>query len=271
MSSPRPTWKGLLQISLVRIPIKVFPATESSTAISLNQLHSTCRNRITQKKWCAGCNREVPTSEIVKGYEFESGKYVELLDDELDALKTESTRVIDLVQFPLASDLRHALIAGSYTIQPDGPVAAYQLAVVRAGLDDRIGIGKVALYGREYLVAVALPWLYTLHWPAEMRALPDAATPATSTEDVILAERVIALFDGPLNLDAFTNEADDGKRRLIAAKIAGEEYVVPTLPDAPAVKTLQEQLRASLDAVKATRARPIGKMTTLARKHRQAS
>ncbi len=63
----RATWKGYLKISLVNIPVKVFPATEASGAISFNQLHGECQTRIQQKRWCPNCNREVPNSEIVKG------------------------------------------------------------------------------------------------------------------------------------------------------------------------------------------------------------
>ena len=67
----RATWKGVLKISLVNIPIKVFPATESSGSISFNQLHGECQTRIQQKKWCPTCNREVSQSVLVKGYELE--------------------------------------------------------------------------------------------------------------------------------------------------------------------------------------------------------
>ena len=69
----RPTWKGYLKISLVNIPIKVFPATETAGSISFNQLHGECQTRIQQKRWCPKCEREVPNTEIVKGYEFEKG------------------------------------------------------------------------------------------------------------------------------------------------------------------------------------------------------
>ena len=95
----RATWKGFLKISLVNIPIKVFPATESSGTISFNQLHGECQTRIQQKRWCPHCNREVPNSEIVKGYEFDKGRYVVLSEEDFDKVRPESTRVIDLVQF----------------------------------------------------------------------------------------------------------------------------------------------------------------------------
>src|SRR6202521_102607 len=95
----RATWKGFLKISIVNIPIKVLPATESSGTISFNQLHAECQTRIQQKRWCPYHNREVPTSEIVKGYEFEKGRYVVLSEEDFDKVRPESTRVIDLVQF----------------------------------------------------------------------------------------------------------------------------------------------------------------------------
>src|SRR5262249_11528386 len=74
----RATWKGHLEISMVTIPIKVFPATESSATISFNQLHGECNTRIQQKRWCPKCEREVPNTDLVKGYEYEKGQYVVL-------------------------------------------------------------------------------------------------------------------------------------------------------------------------------------------------
>ncbi len=95
----RPTWRGFLKVSLVNIPIKVFPASESGAAISFNQLHGECKTRIQQKRWCPTCDREVPNSEIVKGYEFEKGRWVVVTDEDFAKVRPESTRVIDLVQF----------------------------------------------------------------------------------------------------------------------------------------------------------------------------
>src|SRR5581483_7271439 len=90
----RPTWKGFLKISLVSIPIKVFPATESSGSLAFHQLHEACRSRIQQKRWCPRCNREVAHTEIVKGYEFEKGRYVVLTEEDFDKVRPPSTRVI---------------------------------------------------------------------------------------------------------------------------------------------------------------------------------
>src|SRR5256885_7082587 len=150
----RATWKGFLKISLVNIPIKVFPATESSATISFNQLHAECKTRIQQKRWCPECSREVPSSEIVKGYEFEKGQYVVLEEEDFDKVRPESTRVIDLVQFADDSAIDPMYVDRAYYLAPDGGIASDAFAVMREGMKGKVGVGKLALYGREYLVAV---------------------------------------------------------------------------------------------------------------------
>ena len=95
----RPTWKGYLKISLVNIPIKVFPATDTGATLSFNQLHAECQTRIQQKRWCPHCEREVPNTDIVKGYEFEKGRYVVVGDEDVEKVRVESTRVINLERF----------------------------------------------------------------------------------------------------------------------------------------------------------------------------
>ncbi|MEO8682436.1 MAG: Ku protein, partial [Vicinamibacterales bacterium] len=95
----RPTWKGYIKVSLVNIPVKVYPATESSATISFNQLHAECQTKIQQKKWCPHCEREVTQAELVKGYEFEKGRWVVVEEEDIAKVKTESTKVINLLQF----------------------------------------------------------------------------------------------------------------------------------------------------------------------------
>ena len=130
----RATWKGYLKISLVNIPIKVFPATESSGSISFNQLHAECQTRIQQKKWCPHCEREVPNTEIVKGYEFEKGRYVVMSEEDIEKVRPESTRVIDLVQFADAAALDPMYVDRTYYLAPDGGMAADAFAVMRDGM-----------------------------------------------------------------------------------------------------------------------------------------
>ena len=258
--SVRSTWKGFLKISLVNIPIKVFPATESSGSISFNQLHAECQTRIQQKKWCPHHNREVPNSEIVKGYEFDKGRYVIMSDEDIEKVRPESTRVIDLVQFSDAASLDPMFVDRTYYLAPDGGVAADAFAVMREGMQGKVGIGKLALYGREYLVTVR-PFergivMHTLHHAAEMRGI-DAidelrSVPATvKPEEMKLARQVIQTFEQPLNLADYKDEYREGLQRIIDAKVAGEEIVATTAEAPPKVVNLMDALRKSLDTVSA--------------------
>jgi len=83
----RSTWKGYLKISLVNIPIKVFPATDAGATLSFNQLHAACQTRIQQKRWCPKCEVEVPNTDIVKGCEFEKGRYVVMNEEDIEKVR----------------------------------------------------------------------------------------------------------------------------------------------------------------------------------------
>ena len=263
--APRPTWKGYLKVSLVNIPVKVFPATESAATISFNQLHAECQTRIQQKRWCSHCEREVPHSEIVKGYEFEKGRYVVVQDEDIQKVRVESTRVIDLAQFTDETSIDPIYVDRAYYLAPDGPVAADAFAVMREGMAGKAGIGKVALYGREYLVAVRPQKkglvMYTLHHDAEIRSIDDVeelnSVPSkVKPEEMKLAKQVVATFDSELNLKDYKDEYREGLRKIIDAKIAGEEIVATDVPDPPKVVDLMEALRRSLNSVSTEKKKP---------------
>src|SRR5712672_3112029 len=171
----RPTWKGYLKISLVNIPVKVFPATDAGATLSCNQLHARCQTRIQMKRWCPHCEEEVPNTDIVKGFEFEKGKYVVVDDEDFDKVRVESTRVINLETFTDADSIDPIYLERPYYLAPDGPVAKQAFAVIREGMKGKAGIGKVALYGREYLIKVQPREkglvMYTLRHANEIRSM----------------------------------------------------------------------------------------------------
>jgi DNA end-binding protein Ku len=254
----RPTWKGYLKVSLVTIPVKVFPATESAATLSFNQLHAECQTRIQQKRWCPHCEREVANTELAKGYEFEKGRYVVVSDEDMQKVRVESTRVIDLAQFTDESAIDPIYVDRAYYLAPDGPMAASAFAVMRDGMIGKAGIGKVALYGREYLVAIRPQKkglvMYTLHHDAEIRSIDQieelSSLPAkVKPEEMKLAKQVISTFDGDLNLKDYKDEYKEGLRKIIDAKISGEEIVAPEIQEPPKVVDLMEALRRSLDSV----------------------
>jgi DNA end-binding protein Ku len=257
----RPTWKGYLKISLVNIPVKVFPATDAGATLSFNQLHAECQTRIQQKRWCPHCEREVPNTDIVKGFEFEKGRYVVIDEEDIEKVRVDSTRVINLERFTDADAIDPIYLERPYYLAPDGPIAKEAFAVIREGMKGKAGIGKVALYGREYLVKVQPRErglvMYTLRHASEIRRMdaiddladmPDTMKPA----EVKLAAQVIGTFEGEVDLETYRDEYQDGLRAIIDAKVEGREIVAQEVEAPPKVVNLMEALRKSLDSISAT-------------------
>ena len=270
----RPTWTGFLKVSLVMVPVRVFPATDSAVAVRFNQLHAECQTRIQQKKWCPTCDRQVDKTEIVKGYEFEKGRYVVVEDDDIAKARPESTRIINLLRFADVESIDPIYVERPYYLAPDGKVAADAFAVLREALRGKAGIGKLALYGREYLVAVQPRerglMMFTLRQASEIRQMSaidelDQLPDQVSEAEVSLARQVIGNFEGELALEEFTDEYQAELRRIIDAKIAGEEVVVAA-EEAPAkVVNLMDALRKSLDSVSASKKKPAKAKRTASR------
>jgi DNA end-binding protein Ku len=261
----RPTWKGYLKISLVTIPIKVFPATDAGATLSFNQLHAECQTRIQQKRWCPHCEREVPNTDIVKGYEFEKGRYVVMDEEDIEKVRVDSTRVINLEKFTTDSAIDPIYLERPYYLAPDGPVASEAFAVVREGMEGMAGIGKVALYGREYLVKVQPRErgliMYTLRHTEEIRAMDGidelGQMPAkVKADEVKLARQVMSTFEGELDFKAYRDEYQDGLREIINAKVEGREIVAPEVEAPPKVVNLMDALRRSLDSISASKKKP---------------
>jgi DNA end-binding protein Ku len=261
----RPTWKGYLKISLVNIPVKVFPATDAGATLSFNQLHGECQTRIQQKRWCPKCEREVANTDLVKGYEFEKGRYVIVDEEDIAKVRVESTRVISLEKFTDEGEVDPIYLERPYYLAPDGPVAKDAFAVIREGMKGKAGIGKVALYGREYLVKVQPREqgliMYTLRHASEIRSMsaideladmPSSVKPA----EVQLARQVIGTFEGDVDYDSYRDDYQVGLREIIDAKIEGREVVVPEIEAPPKVVNLMEALRKSLDTISAAKKTP---------------
>ena len=286
----RPTWKGYIKVSLVTIPVRVYPATESSATISFNQLHAECQTKIQQKKWCSTCEREITSAEVVKGYEFQKGRWVVMDEEDIAKVKTESSKVINLLQFTDADAIDPMYVDKAYYLAPEGPMAADAYSVMREGMQGKAGIGKVAIHGREYLVAVKPHKqgmvMYTLHHAAEIRTIDQIeelreVRGQVNPAEMKLARQVIESIEGDLNLSDYKDEYQEGLRAIIEAKVAGEEFVAPEESAPPKVVDLMEALRKSLDQVsrgkkktaKADQAETVKKVTNIksAAKKRKAS
>jgi DNA end-binding protein Ku len=254
----RPTWKGYLKISLVNIPVRVFPATDAAATVSFNQLHRECRTRIQQKRWCPTCQTEVPNTDLVKGYEFEKGQYVVLEEEDIAKVRPESTRVISIMQFADAKLIDPVYVERPYYLAPDGNVAAEAFAVMREGMAGKAAIGKLALYGREYLVAIQPREnglvMYTMRHAKEVRAMSDIdefkyVPSKIKPDEIRLAKQVIGNFETGGDLTQYEDDYQNELRKMIDAKIAGKEIVAPKEEAPPKVVNLMDALRQSLERV----------------------
>jgi DNA end-binding protein Ku len=262
----RPTWKGYLKISLVNIPVKVFPATDAAATLSFNQLHGECRTRIQQKRWCPQCQREVPNTDIVKGFEFEKGRYVVVDEEDIEKVRVESTRVINLEKFTDDTAIDPIYLERAYYLAPDGAVAREAFAVIREGMTGKAGIGKVALYGREYLVKVQPREkglvMYTLRHANEIRSMEAIEELAdmpqkVKPDEIKLARQVIGTFEGDVDFASYRDDYQVGLREIIDAKIEGREIVAQEIEAPPKVVNLMDALRRSLDTISTTRKKPV--------------
>jgi DNA end-binding protein Ku len=258
----RPTWKGYLKISLVNIPIKVFPATDAAATIGFNQLHAECQTKIQQKRWCPTCAKEVPNTDLVKGYEFEKGRWIVVDEEDMQKVHVESTKVINLEQFTDDAEIDPIYLERPYYLAPDGPAARESFAVIREGMKGKAGIGKMAIHGREYLVKVQPREqglvMYTLRHAAEIRSMQEIEElgdmPSTiKPEEIKLAQQVMGTFEGDVDFESYKDEYQVGLREIIDAKIEGREIVTPEIEAPPKVVNLMEALRKSLDTIGANK------------------
>lgn len=248
------------------IPIRVYPATNAGAEIHFNQLHRLCQTRIQYRKWCSHCDRAVANDEIVKGYEFERGRYVELEEDDIATVRPESTRVVNLSKFADASAIDPLLVDTPYYLAPDGKVAAESFAVMREALQGKAAIGTVAFHGRERLVAIeprekALV-MFTLRRATEIRTIGaidelEEVPDTTKAEEVALAKKVMGGFESEVDFSEYKDTYEAALREMIDKKIAGQEIVQTQEEERPArVVNLMDALRRSLDQVSAQKKKP---------------
>lgn len=151
----RAYWKGQIRLALVSIPIEVYPATRSGASISFHQIHEPSGKRIRYEKVAPGVG-PVDRDEIIKGYEVSRGNYVLLDEDEIEAVKIESRKTLELVQFVEAHEIDVLYYEKPYFVVPADDLAEEAYAVLRDALRStgKIGLGQLAVRGREQLVSI---------------------------------------------------------------------------------------------------------------------
>jgi len=257
---PRPGrayWKGFLRLSLVSIPVEVFTAVEAAASISLNQIHKPTGRRINYTKTVKGVGA-IDTADIVKGYEVDKDVYVTLEEGEIEALRVESKRTLDLTQFIDAGEIDPRYFEKPYYLVPADEPAAEGYLVIREALAEmgKMGIGQITMGGREHIVAVGPVEkglvMEVLRYAGEVRSprpyFSDLPTLKLDKEIVALARELIAKKAAPFEPSRFHDSYADAMRALIAEKAKGKRIVSKSSPAAAEGKVvdLLDALRKSL-------------------------
>src|ERR1700756_4009349 len=153
---PRASWNGFLRLSLVSCPVALVPATTEAKRVRFNQLNSETGNRVQQQLIDSQTGEVVDRDQIVKGYEYERGRYVTIDDDELKALQIESSKIIDLERFVDRDEVDPVYLDTPYYVYPDGELAAETFRVIGEAMEhkNKVGLGRVTMSGRERLALV---------------------------------------------------------------------------------------------------------------------
>ncbi len=259
----RPIWKGQLRLSLVSIPVEMFTATKSSAKPSFRQIHEPTGKPIRYEKVVDGIGAVDP-DDIRKGYEYEKGDYVLLTDDELDAVKLETKKTLELVQFVDESEIPPLYYDSPYFIAPADELAEDAFRVVRDALKQskKVGLGQLALRGKEYLVAVK-PYdkgilLETLHYADELRKpeayFSDISAKATDQDLLDVATALIDKKTAKFDAKQFEDHYQAALRELIARKLKSKGKKVIEVeepkraPQTSNVVDLMAMLKKSLES-----------------------
>jgi len=257
-STGRPSWKGQLTFGLVSFPVEAFNALDRSQSdFHFHQLHANCHRRIRYQKVCP-LHGEVSNDEIVSGYEYQKGKYVEIDPDELSALRTESERALRIEAFidpgtvdPLYFDGR------MYYVTPAGSTAEEPYAVLLDAMDreKRHGIGQVVFSGKDQIVLIrpheGVLHMAMLNYEAEIRPADPYAKglkkPSNLARQVRLAQSLIEEWsDDNFDFGKFRDPYREKVQELLEAKMHGRKVETPKEEEPVKVLNLMDALKKSL-------------------------
>jgi DNA end-binding protein Ku len=252
-------WTGTITFGLVSIPVKLFTATTSHN-ISFNLLHEECKNRINLQNYCPVDERVVERSELVKGYEYEKGKYVIINDEDLEAIKPPSSQVMDIVQFIDMKDLDPIYFEKSYYLGPNkGSEKTFALLTRAMETTNKAAIGKLTMRNHEYLALVrpGMEGLVVqfLLYADEVREnefkVPEDVE--LRPKEVQLATQLVENLSEPLKLEKFHDEYVERVEEMIEAKLKGRKLTIVKPKAKPKVADLMEALQKSVQATKKER------------------
>lgn len=254
----RPSWKGHLKLSLVTCPVALYNAISPAGDVHFHLINPDTKHRVKSVVIDATTDEILERKDLLKGYEFAKGKYVTLTKDEIDAVRLESTKTIDIDKFVPAEDIDRLYWDNPYFLVPDGKLAAEPYAVIRAAMEEtgQVALGRLVMSQRERLVALEPRGkgiiATTLRSHDEVRDMREffGEIPAVrmDKEMVQVATKIMSQKEATFDPKTFEDRYEDALRDLIKRKRKGQNVVEADEPEAEEsnVIDLMEALKASL-------------------------
>jgi DNA end-binding protein Ku len=251
----RAYWKGYLRLSLVTAPVRLYSAVTESGRIAFHKIHKPTGERIHHENVVEGVG-EVDKGDIAKGFEYEKGRYVIVEDEELERLRLESAKVIDLVQFSDRDELDPLYFDKGYFVAPDGKVGDEAYRVIREALrrSGKVALGQIVLSRRERIAALRPCGrglvLDTLRYEYEVREgkdyFEDVEDKGVEQEQLELATQIMDRKTKPFDPERFHDHYQEALRELVQAKLKGKLPEAVAAPKPTNVVSLMDALRRSL-------------------------
>ena len=257
----RPLWKGAVSFGLVYVPVKMYAATEKKN-IKFNYLHEKCKTPIQYRRYCPYCDTEVANEEIVRGYEYEKGKYVIMKEEDLEHLPGENTRSINIVDFVDLKDIDPLFYDKGYYLSPgEGGQKVYELLKKSMQETGKVAVAKVVIRNKESLAALRMAdgvlTMSTMFYPDEVRkpaAIPELDYKVDVHDNELkMAVNLINNLSAEFQPEKYTDDYREQLMEVIQAKVAGEGGEVAPVPQTDKVVDLMSALKASIDLAKQDR------------------
>lgn len=255
--APRPYWKGYLRLSLVSCPVALYPATSESERIRFNQINRETGHRIRYRKVDEETDEEVDAADIIKGYQVAKGQYLEITDEDLEAVDIESTRTIDIDRFVPREEIDDLYNVRPYYLVPDDKVGQEAFVTIRDAIASTrmTALARLVLTTREHVIAIeprGKGLMGTLlRYPYEVRDeaeyFDDIPDIKIDKEMLDLAKHIVETKKGHFEPDKFEDRYETALRELIARKAKGEKVALPKHEAPSNVVNLMDALRKSLD------------------------
>jgi DNA end-binding protein Ku len=260
----RTIWKGAISFGLVSIPVKLFPATEQKD-VKFRFLHKTCQAPLKYQRICSVCGQEVSQDDIVRGYEYESGRFVIINEEDLEKIPDERTRTVDIIDFVSLDEIDPVFFDKTYYLAP-GEAGEKAYALLRKAMDEtkKIAVAKVVIRNKESLAVIRgyknLIVMETVFYPDEIR--DTGQLPGFDREiklhdnELKMARELVENLATTFDPEKYNDEYRHKLMELIRAKIEGEQIAIPEAASQQGkVVDLIEALKASVEmAKKATKA-----------------